>query len=205
MKFFSDNHPKKVLLLLGHPDSSAETLSSQLLLLYETAARKAGHEIKRFNLGEMKFDPVLHRGYRAVQPLEPDLKAFQEAVNWCDHLVIMYPNWWSSMPALLKGLFDRCWLPGFAFKYYKEGVRARIHLWKKMEKGKTARVFVLSGSHPTLLWLFVGDYTNEIQRGVLWFVGFKVRITRWGPAEDAPEWQKNIWRRRVIRLGTHGE
>jgi putative NADPH-quinone reductase len=203
MSFFSDRKKKKITVLLGHPD--VDTLSGQLALLYETAAKKAGHEVRRFNVGEMKFDPILHKGYKEVQPLEPDLKTLQEAITWCDHFVVLYPNWWCTMPALLKGLFDRMWLPGFCFGFHKEGLLAHFHLWKRLMRGKTARVFVLSGTHPFLIWLLFGDYTNEIKMGILWFVGFKTRVSHFGPTDHAPEWKKNEWRRTASRLGRLGE
>lgn len=204
MKFFSDHTPKKITLLLGHPDTT-QTISSELALLYETAAKGAGHEVKRFNLGEMRFDPILHKGYKTIQALEPDLLALQEAIKWADHFVIVYPNWWCTMPALLKGLFDRMWLPGFCFnmRKHKDGTPALG--WHKRLKGKTARVIILSGNAPWMIYLFFGDYTNEIKRGILWFAGFKVRLSRFGPADHAPEWQLNAWRRKVWRLGQLGE
>jgi putative NADPH-quinone reductase len=205
MSFFRSHAKKKIVLLLGNPDSGPETLSGNLALIYQAAAKAAGHEVKYFKVGDMHFDPILHRGYRAIQELEPDLTNFQEALKWCDHFVIIYPSWWSSMPALLKGLFDRMWLPGFAFGYYKGGMMGHLNLWKRYMKYKTARVFILSAAHPLLIWLFIGDYTNEIKKGVLWFVGFKSRITRFGPSEKAPEWKKNEWRRKVARLGRLGE
>lgn len=204
MKFFTDHQPKKILILLAHPDMG-QTRTGNLALLYETAARKAGHEVKRFNLGEMKFDPILHHGYRSIQECEPDLVAFQEAVKWCNHLVILYPNWWCTMPALLKGLFDRAWLPGVAFRMRKDWVGAHIGGWYKLQKGKTARVIVLSGTAPFFIWMLFGDYTNEIKKGILWFAGFKVRMSLFGPSETAPEWKMNQWRRKVIRLGELGE
>lgn len=204
MRFLTDHKKKKIVLLLGHPDQG-DTHSGQLALLYESAAKKAGHEVKRFNVAAMRFDPILHQGYRAIQQLEPDLKNLQEALRWCDHFVLIYPNWWGSMPALLKGLFDRMWLPSFAFSYYKTGIFGHLHLWKRLLKGKTSRVIVLSRTQPLLIWLFLGDYTNEIQKNILWFAGFHVRMTRFGPSESAPEWKWNEWRRKVIRLGKLGE
>lgn len=203
MSFFADHKPKKIFILLGHPNT--DTLCGQLALLYETAAKKAGHEVRRMNLQDLRFDSNLHKGYKTIQELEPDLKEFQKNILWADHFVIFYPNWWCTMPGELKGLFDRAWLPGFAFnmRKHKDGTLAMG--WHKRLKGKTARVFVLSGSHPFLIWLFFGDYTNEIKKGVLWFAGFRTRVTRLGPTDNSPEWLKNNWRRRVVWMGRLGE
>lgn len=204
MAFFNERKKKKIALLLGHPDTS-HTLSGELALLYETAAKNAGHEVRRFNLGDMSFDPILHKGYKVIQPLEPDLLKFQDAVRWCDHFVVVYPNWWCTMPASLKGLFDRAWMPGFAFHMHKTSQKTPAAGWDALLKGRTARVIVISGTHPFFIYLFFGDYTNEIVRGVLWFAGFKTKITRLGPSEHAPEWKLNEWRRTVARLGKLGE
>lgn len=205
MGFFSDtSRKKKIVVLLGHPNAGP-TLSGEIALIYEAAAKKAGHEVQRFNLAEMKFDPILHKGYLAIQELEPDLKRLQDAIRWCDHLVVIYPNWWQTMPALLKGMFDRMWLPGFCFNMRKNKEGKQTIGWIKRMKGKTSRVFVLSGSHPLLIWLFFGDYTNEIKKGILWFAGFKVRLTRMGPTDQAPEWKKNEWRKKAAWLGKAGE
>jgi putative NADPH-quinone reductase len=194
---------RKIVVLLGHPDH--ETLSGHLATLYETAAQKAGHEVRRFNIGDMHFDPILHKGYKSIQPLEPDLKDLQAAINWCEHLLIIYPNWWCTMPALLKGLFDRMWLPGFAFNMRKNNKGAPVLGWVKRLKGKSARVIILSGTHPFLIWLLFGDYTNEIKMGVLWFAGFKTKLSLFGPSDHAPEWKKNEWRRKVLNLAKRGE
>jgi putative NADPH-quinone reductase len=205
MNFFSEYKKKTIVLLLGHPDSVNDTLSKNLALIYETSAKAAGHTVVRFNLFDMHFDPILHQGYRAIQNLEPDLIQFQQAIKACDHFVLIYPTWWSAMPAPLKGLFDRVWLPSFAFsmRKHKDGTPALG--WKKLLKGKTARVITLSRSHPWALQILFGDYTNEISRALLWFAGMRVRMTKWGPSEKAPEWLKNSWRRKVAHLGKMGE
>jgi len=204
MGFFSDHKPKKIVVLLGHPNTGA-TLSGELALIYETTAKKAGHEVRRFNVGEMKFDPILHQGYKVIQPLEPDLIALQEAIKWCEHLVIIYPLWWATMPALLKGMFDRMWLPGFAFNMRKHKNGTLALGWHKRLKGRTARIVVLSGNSPLFGHLLFGDFTNELRLVILWFAGFKTRATHFGPTDQAPEWLKNNWRRKVAWLAKRGE
>jgi putative NADPH-quinone reductase len=204
MSFFHTHTKKKITILVGHPDPDP-TITSEFALLYESVAQKAGHEVKRLHLAELRFDPILHKGYKVIQEIEPDLRKLQDAINWCDHFVVIYPSWWSSMPALLKGLIDRIWLPGFAFKMRKTKQGTPALGWYKKLKGKTARVIVLSGSHPFFIWLMFGDYTNEIKMAVLWFAGFKVRTTLFGPSETAPEWKRNEWRRKIARLAKFAE
>jgi NAD(P)H dehydrogenase (quinone) len=169
---FGSPKKKKIFILLGHPD--ADSFNRTLADEYQTGAEKAGHEVRRMNLGELKFDPILHHGYRVIQELEPDLRTFQENVNWAEHFVIFYPSWWATMPALLKGLFDRVWIPGFAYKFTGE------FSWIKLMKGKTARVFVTSDTIPFAQWLLFGDTTNEIAKGILGFSGFKVKVKKYG-------------------------
>jgi NAD(P)H dehydrogenase (quinone) len=170
---FSSHKNKKVFVLMGHPDQ--DSFNATLAMEYRRGAEECGHEVRQMNIGEMKFDPTLHHGYRLIQELEPDLLSFQENVRWCDHFVVFYPSWWSTMPALLKGLFDRAWIPGFAYKFTGE------FTWKKLMKGKSARMFVTSDTIPVVQRLIFGDTTNELRNGILWFAGFgPIRVKKIG-------------------------
>ena len=165
--------PKKIFILMGHPDS--DSLNSTLATEYERGATEAGHDVRRMNLGEMQFDPILHQGYRVIQPYEPDLVSFQENVKWCDHFVIFYPSWWSTMPALLKGLFDRVWMPRFAFHFTSD------FTWERLLKGRSATMFVTSDTIPFAQRLLFGDTTNELRKGILWFAGFSpIHVHKYG-------------------------
>lgn len=189
---------KKILVLLGNPDN--DSFSGKLASTYAESARESGHSVEVINIGDLHFDPILHKGYKEIQELEPDLLMVQERVNWADHLVFVYPNWWCTMPALLKGLFDRMWLPGFAFNFDK----VEKKLIKRL-KGKTARVIIVAGTHsPFATWWKYGDYTNEIAHGILGFAGVKAKVSAFGPSEKVSEKILEGWVKKVEKLGTKG-
>ncbi|HMA79173.1 MAG TPA: NAD(P)H-dependent oxidoreductase [Candidatus Paceibacterota bacterium] len=186
---------KNILILLGHTD--IDTYTGALADAYQDGASAAGHEVKRVNIGEMQFDPILHKGYKEIQALEPDLIELQEAFRWADHIVIAYPNWWNTMPAILKGLFDRFWIPGFAFNFNKETKKIEQHL-----TGKTARVIIVAGSHsPFRTWWNYGDYTNEIQHGILGFAGITSKVSAFGPCERVSDACRTKWLAQIEQLG----
>ncbi len=188
-------NPKNIVVLCGHPD--AESFTGTVADHYQVGAQDAGHSVTRVNIGELQFDPILHKGYKEIQPLEPDLIDLQNKIRAADHLVIVYPNWWCTMPAILKGLFDRFWLPGFAFNFNKETKKIEKHL-----KGKTARVIILSGTHsPFSTWWQFGDFTNEIQYGILEFAGIRTQVSAFGPCEKVDEAARGKWLKEVENLG----
>ncbi len=195
---FRSKKQKKIFVLVGHPDS--RSLSADLATSYVYGAEEAGHEVRRTNLGELTFDPILHKGYKEIQALEPDLLKIQEDIKWADHFVVIYPAWWSTMPALLKGMFDRLWLPKFAFEFRKTGFFKGL-LWKPMMRGKTARVFVLSDSPPSMARIIFGDTTNEIRKGILWFAGFRVRVKKVGPIKFITPAKVEKWKQKFHRWG----
>lgn len=189
---------KKILVLCGHPDK--DSFTGVVADNYERGAREAGHEVVRVNIGDLHFDPILHKGYKEIQVLEPDLIDLQNRFREAEHIMIVYPNWWCAMPAILKGLFDRFWLPGFAFNFNKETKRIEKHL-----KGRSARVIVLSGSHsPFQTWWRFGDFTNEIQYGILEFAGIRTAVTAYGPCEKVGAPCREKWLREVEAMGKKG-
>ena len=193
---------KKILILLGHPVKSG--ICGTLVDAYESSAREAGHDVSRLNIGEMKFDPILHKGYNEIQELEPDLNRFCELLNASDHFVIAYPVWWVGMPTILKGLFDRAWLPGSAFRYIRTKVGTRTIFWHRLYRGKTARIIMTSGTHPLIVRFLPGNVNAQLRWGILWFAGFKVRTDWFGPSEDVPEKKKARWLARMRKLGKKG-
>jgi NAD(P)H dehydrogenase (quinone) len=187
----------RIFILLGHTDPA--TLSGAFADHYEERAAAAGHEVRRQNIGEMHFDPVLHEGYKAIQQLEPDLVDFQENVRWAEHFVLIYPIWWHDMPAQLKGLFDRAWLPHYAFNFADHGLT-----WRKLLKGRTARIITSANTPPWLIRLMYGPPTLVAELCLLRFAGVRARSTIFGPSERASDRKKAKWFRKVARLAKRG-
>ncbi len=162
---------------------------------YERGAKEAGAEVRRHTIDELTFDPTLHQGYDVIQELEPDLIQFQKNIQWADHFVVIYPNWWSTMPAKMKGLFDRAFLPGFAFQFVDDTF---VPLLKK----KSARIINIVGSvHPLLLYFKMGSYTNELAKGILKSCGIRpVRVCHFGPTRGSSEAKRGRWITKVAKM-----
>jgi putative NADPH-quinone reductase len=106
------NAMTKIAIIVGH--ARKDTFCEALGKAYLKGAEAAGHEAALFVTSRMAFDPVLHEGFSAPQPLEPDLQAAQDAVGAAEHLVFIFPLWLGTLPAIFKGFLERILQPGFA-------------------------------------------------------------------------------------------
>lgn len=187
---------KRVLVINGHP--SAISLSGAMASAYVAGAREAGHEVRQIELGNLQFDPVLHQGYGQEQALEPDLQELQAHIQWAEHLVFAYPIWWGGIPALLKGMFDRVFLPGFAFKYRKGSA-----FWDRLLKGRSARLLVLMDTPPWYFrWVYRMPGHHQMKRTILEFCGIRpVRISEFGPVRGSQSMQRDQWLAKARQLG----
>jgi NAD(P)H dehydrogenase (quinone) len=197
--FFTKPTKKNIFIFVGQEDTQG-TFCGALADAYEQGARAGGHDVRRTNIGDIRFDPLLHKGYRTIQELEPDLKKVQDDMRWANHITIIYPTWWSAMPAILKGFFDRTWLPGFAFHFHKSGMG-----WDALLKGRTGRIITTMDESPMLEGIMFGDSTSELDRAILKFSGIKpVRATRLGSVKKASDGEKKEWLQWATKIGKQG-
>ncbi|WP_291856459.1 NAD(P)H-dependent oxidoreductase [Marinilabilia sp.] len=187
---------KNILIINGHPDKNS--LCCSLAETYKEGCKSNGANCTLVNLADLHFDPILHHGYKQRTELEPDLVKMQEAILKADHLVFVYPTWWGTYPALLKGFIDRVFLPGFAFKYRENSL-----FWDKYFKGKTARLIV---TMDTPKWYYSLVYKspghNSLRKGILEFCGIKpVRISVFGPVKTSDDKKRSKWLSQVRKLG----
>ncbi|MFG0215900.1 NAD(P)H-dependent oxidoreductase [Brevibacillus porteri] len=185
-----------ILVIIGHPDP--ESYCSALAHAYMEGAKGKAAQIRTIDLSQISFDPNLKYGYRKRTELEDDLKEAQDLIRWADHLVIVYPTWWGTMPAILKGFFDRVLLPGFAYKY-REG----SSLWDKLLTGKTAHVIVTMDTpswYNRLIYWQAGHLV--MKRNILKFCGIKpVKVTEISGVNASKEEKRKKWLEKVNQLG----
>ncbi len=188
---------KKILIINGHPDK--ESFCYALAESYKKGTDHSGAGCKIIHLIDLKFNPILGSGYREITDLEPDLIQAQNDILAADHLVFVYPNWWSTYPALLKGFIDRTFLPNFAFKYHKNDP-----FWDKLFKGKTAQLIVTMDTPRWYYWLMNRrPGHNSMRLGILEFCGIKpVKIKSFGPIKSSNESQRKRWLTEVEKMGS---
>ncbi len=182
---------RHVLVIDSHPD--AQSLTARLAASY---AEGAGEAAVPLVLRDLDFDLTLRTGYRTPQVLEPDLVRAQELIAWADHVAVFTPLWWGSVPALLKGFFDRTLERGWAFRYKENGMP------EGLLAGRTGRLAVTSDS-PRWYLPLVGDSTVKQVRGrTMEFCGIKpTKVTRYADVRGRSEEQVAAWLREAADLG----
>ena len=187
---------KKILIINGHPDK--ESFCFALAESYKKGADLSGANCKLVHLADLNFGLNLSKGYTQITELEPDLLQMQQDILEANHLVFVYPTWWGTYPALLKGFIDRVFLPGYAFKYHKDDP-----FWDKLLKGKTARLIVTMDSpkwYNLLVYKNAGH--NSMRKAVLEFCGIKpVKITSFGQIKTSNIIKRKQWLKEVETLG----
>ncbi len=189
---------KRILILNGNPKQ--HSLCHGLAQAYADAAA-VQHEVRLTHLAELAFDGDLPDGYDRNRALEPDLARFQQDLLWAQHLVVVAPVWWGALPARLKGLIDRAFLPGFAFRYEKGQTFP-----DQLLKGRSATLLLTLDTPPWYFRLFQGaPAVRQLDSATLAFCGFKpVRHHLFGPVikAEAPQFQR--WLERARGLGQRG-
>jgi putative NADPH-quinone reductase len=188
----------KRTILIFNANPKKESFSLELGKRYYKGAVNAGANAELINLHELKFDLNLENGYSSDLQIEEDLKKIQEKIKSANHLVFIYPVWWGTYPALLKGFIDRTFTPGFAFKF-----RGNTLKWDKYLTGKTGRLIV---TLDTPKWYYSLSYKspgiNAMKKCTLEFCGIKpVKTTVFSPIRKSTEKQRTTLLNKVEQLG----
>lgn len=145
----------KVLIVFAHPEP--HSFGAALLERAVTTLQGEGHEVRVSDLYRMGFNPVAsaadfqqrrfpdrlqydreQKHAAAQHSFSDDIADEIEKLQWCDTLILQFPLWWFSVPAILKGWIDRVFVNGLV---YGSGMR----LEKGGLKGKRAMLALSTG------------------------------------------------------------
>lgn len=186
---------RRILVIDGHPDPDRTHFVHALA--YVDGA--AGHEVRRLNVAELDFPLVRSPRQWSEGAPPPAIAQAQEALQWAEHVVILYPMWLGDVPALLKGFLEQVMRPGFAFAYRGKGFP------EKRLKGRSARIVVTMGMPAFFYRLVYRAHTlKSLERNILNFVGIKpVAATVIGQVEAGAE-ARQQWLDEMRELGRQG-
>jgi putative NADPH-quinone reductase len=192
---------KHILIIDGHPDAKADHYVHALSTAYRDGARSGGHQVRGIVVSELWF-PLLRTSedFETGTPTDTIRKA-QEWLVWADHVVILFPLWLGSMPALLKAFLEQVLRPGFAFAT----ARGSLFPKQKLLAGKSARIIVTMGMPACFYrWYFRAHSLKSLKRNILRACGLKpVRSCVVGAVATMSQAARGSWLSKIQRLGAH--
>jgi putative NADPH-quinone reductase len=144
----------RALVLFAHP--CAESFSAALHNTVTATLRGRGWEVDDCDLNAEGFDPVMtaaeRRGYHEVGANVAPVAGYVERLRAADALILVFPVWNFGFPAILKGFFDRVFLPGVSFRLEDGHVRPALRNIRRLAAvttyGGTRLRAVLAGDPP---------------------------------------------------------
>ena len=158
----------KILYVYCHP--LPESFHAGIRVEALAGLKAAGHEVDLLDLYAEKFDPVLsedgRRNYHDETVNQDGLEPIIERLQRAEALVIQFPTWCFGPPAMLKGFFDRVFMPGVAFDLSNPAsVKPLLGNIRKIAG-------VVTYGRPRYMALWMGDPPRKIvTRYVRWFAG----------------------------------
>lgn len=178
-----------VLIVLAHPEPNSFSHAMKDVAVQTFQAQ--GHAVQVSDLYAMNFNPVVDRHDFATEAnpdyfkpqfeqlqavanhsFAADVAAEQAKVEWADLVIFQFPLWWASIPAMIKGWFDRVLAMGWAYgggKWYDRGAFRGKKAMLAFTTGGPAQMFSPTGLSGELNMLFY-----SVQHGTLFFCGFDV-------------------------------
>jgi putative NADPH-quinone reductase len=165
----------RALVVLAHP--LKQSFAASIAATVVEAMRARGHEVDLLDLYAEDFDPRLTAAEReSYMSGSYDLSAigpFADRLKAADAMILVFPQWWFNMPAILKGFIDRVFVPGIAFDYAADGIK----LEPKLDRLKHFWVFSTTGSPWWVVKFYMGDpVRRQLKRGIAAFCGRRVEF-----------------------------
>ena len=157
----------KLLAVFCHP--MQDSFTGQILNNFVRGAEEAGHSVEIADLYREDFQPIMQEGDFVQfydKPMPEDVLKEQERFERCDAFVLVFPIWWWSFPAMLKGWIERVFTAGWAFTITDDPEGSMLDERRALVlccAGGSAAMFEKYGARESL--------TNMIEVGVMEYCG----------------------------------
>jgi len=187
----------RITVLQGNPDANQHHYGHALADAYIGAAIAAGHEVRVIDVATLDFPLLRTKKDWESSATPPGLSVAKRDLLWADHLVIFFPLWLGTMPALLKGFFEQ------VLRIPVAGTpdAAKKELTKPL-RGKSVRIVVTMGMPAFIFrWYFGAHGLKFLERNVLAFVGAgPIRSSVIGMVEGSAK-SREHWLGKMVVLG----
>jgi NAD(P)H dehydrogenase (quinone) len=158
----------RFLVVLAHPLKDSFAASAAATVIDTLTAH--GHTADLLDLYAEDFDPRLSAAERASYMTDTyDISAvasYVERLQAADGLILVFPQWWFNLPAILKGFIDRIFAPGIAFGHAPDGGR----LIPLLTNIKHFWAFTTTGSPWWIVHFYMGNPVKRLlKRGIAAF------------------------------------
>jgi putative NADPH-quinone reductase len=155
----------RALVVFAHP--CPESFSASLHRVVVDSLSAKGWDVDDCDLNAEGFNPVLseseRRGYHDVGPNIEPVAGYVERLRAAQALVLVFPVWNFGYPAILKGFFDRVFLPGVSFRLEDGRVKPNLTHIRKL-----AAVTTYGGTR--MRAILAGDPPRHVVKRAVWHV-----------------------------------
>lgn len=128
------------LIVFNHPYGGS--FCGAILAAVERGLKTGGHKCRVINLDQDDFDPVMRSkdllafvgagraGEDALDAIDDQVMEYKEHLEWAEHLVMIFPVWWMTTPAMTKGFIDKVIFPAIAYDMKDGRLVSRLSLRK---------------------------------------------------------------------------
>ena len=193
---------RRITIIQGHPDPDESRFGHALGWTYEEGAVEGRHEVRTIDVARLDFPLIRTRKDFEKGPVPDDIAVAQQDILWANHLVICYPLWLGTLPALLKGFFEQTFRYGYALD-----VGGKTGRLRKLLKGRSARIIVTMGMPAAVYrYYFRAHGLKSLESGILAISGISpVRSTLIGSVEKPAARYRERWLDEIRELGRHAK
>jgi len=189
---------KKIAILRGHPDPAQNHFCDAIIEHYKHGAEEAGHVVQVVDVASLDFSILRTSEEWTSGTVAPGLEEAQDTFFWADHIVLVYPLWLGTMPALFKAFLEQV----LRAKLNSDGEGNPV-AWRKLMQGTSARIIITMGMPALFYRVFYRSHGLKVlSRNILSTIGVgPVRSTLFGLIENVSQAKRMKWLDKVQKLG----